>query len=123
MSVALPRIFQPEPPRASELLQKAIRAHEVRMVQSATDRAGALPALVKAVLGVSPERITYGGRLHDPIAIVDGLMFKGDALDPYSLEGGWLCVRTKHNGWEEVRSLEHLGQIAKRTPLALVEAS
>lgn len=119
-------VFQPPTatqPHTSALLRDAIKAHETRMVQTSTDRGEMLPALIKAVLGYEgPVLLTFHERLHEPIAIVDGIQFRGDAMEPYSLEGGWLCVRTKHSGWEEVRSLEHLGEIARRTPLALVEA-
>lgn len=123
MSVSLPRIFHPDPPVESSLLRDAIAAHETKMSDTADTRALVLTRLVVKVLGRQVDRMTYTPRHREPVAVVDGLLFRGEADDAYSLHGGWLVVRTKHGGWEEVHSLEHLGQIAKRTPLAIVEAS
>lgn len=111
-------------PRDSQLLRSAIEAHETKMADTADTRALVLTRLVMKVLGRQVDRMTYTkDPFREPIAIVDGLQFRGAAEDPYSLKGGWLVVRTQANGWDEVRSLEQLGAIAKRTPLALVQAS
>ncbi len=103
-----------------DLLRTAIQAHHTKLIESSEGRALVLPRLVEAILGRSPDRLTFLPKVHEPIAIIDGYQFRGEALDPYSLEGGWLCVRTKHSGWREVRSMAHLGEIASREPLAQV---
>lgn len=123
MSISLPRTIHPAPkPGGSALLREAIEAHETKMADTADDRALVLVRLVLKVLGRPVDRLTYTPRHREPVAVVDGLLFRGEADDPYSLNGGWLVVRTRHNGWREVRSLEQLGEVAAREPLAIVEA-
>lgn len=125
--LSIPRFSSPvvnhpqDAPQQSSLLRAAIAAHETKLIESSEGRALVLPRLVEAILGRTVDRLTFMPKCHEPIAIVDGYQFRGEALDPYSLEGGWLCVRTKNNGWREVRSLAHLGQIARREPLAQVQ--
>lgn len=114
---------QPVPPQQSALLRDAIRAHETKLIESSEGRALVLPALVQQILGRPVDRLTFIPRCHEPVAVVDGLLFRGEASNPYDLRDGWLCVRTEHNGWRQVNSLEHLGEIARREPLALVDAS
>lgn len=103
-----------------DLLAEAKAAHDTKLIESSEGRALVLPALVKAILGRDVDRLTFIPKVHEPVAVVDGLQFRGEALNPYSLEGGWLCVRTERNGWREVRSLAHLWEIARREPLARV---
>lgn len=117
----VPFVGHKPPPQQSALLRDAIQAHESRLLGSADDRAQALPKLVQKILGRPVDRIGFAPPLKEPVAIVDGLVFRGEADDCYSLKNGWLVVRTKHNGWREVRSLEQLGEIARREPLMLLE--
>jgi hypothetical protein len=112
-----------ESPQPSALLRDALKAHESNLIESSEGRALVLPKLVEKILGRTVNRLTYIPRCHEPVAVVDGLLFRGEAENPYDLRGGWLCVKTKHNGWREVRSLAHLGEIAQREPLAMVQAS
>lgn len=108
-------------PRDSQLLRSAIAAHRSKLDDSRPDRALTLSRLVLKVLGRPEDRITRIPRCSEPVAVVDGLIFRGEAENPYDLKGGWLCVLTKHNGWRDVRSIEHLGEIGEREPLAIVE--
>lgn len=121
MTRFVPFVGQKPPPQQSALLRDAILAHESRLLGSADDRAQALPKLVQKILGRPVDRIARLPSFREPVAIVDGLVFRGEADDPYSLKNGWLCVWTKARGWEEVRSLECLGRIARSTPLMLLE--
>jgi hypothetical protein len=110
-------------PQQPDLLRAAIAAHNTRLIESSEGRALVLPRLVMAILGREVDRLTFLPKIHEPIAVVGGLLFRGEALDPYSLEGGWLTVKTQHSGWREVRSLAHLGELAQRESLVMVGQS
>lgn len=104
-------------PQRLGFVAEAIEAHRARLLESMVDRWTILPAIVRRVLGQDVDRMARL-RSGEPLAIIDGYIFRGEAEDPYDLRGGWLCVMTRHNGWREVRNVEQLGLIASREPLA-----
>lgn len=123
--VSIMTVFQPPTapqPHTSALLRSAITAHRNRLTITSDTRAQTLQRLVEKVLGTTVDRMTFIPRCHEPVAVVDGLLFRGEAENPYDLKDGWLVVLTKHSGWRDVRSFEHLGEIADREPLAEVQA-
>lgn len=123
---SLPRILsavvdrEPQAAQQSELVREAIAAHDAAQAEACQDEE-ILPNLVQAILGRPPDFITFVEGCADPVAIINGLIFRGDADDAYLLKNGWLCVRTEKGGWREVNSLAQLGEVAKQHRLAMVQ--
>lgn len=121
----LPRIsslmvnHQVPEPCDSPLLRDAIAAYESAKTEASEDRDQILPNLVQTILGWPVDYLTFIEDCADPVAVVNGLIFRGDADDAYQLKNGWLTVATRRRGcesisWREVHSIEHLGQVAKQ---------
>lgn len=113
-----PLVADPTAQRPS-LLAEALAAFEAEQAQLRQDDE-ILPRLVEKILGRSPDYMAELPNCREPVAVVNGLVFRGEAENAYDLAGGWLCVRTEKQGWREVRSIAHLGQIARQTRLMLV---
>lgn len=126
MAISLAGILSPVVKRSSPepcdnpLIRDAIAAHDAAQAEACRDdRDQILPNLVQAVLGRPVDELTFIDDCADPVAIVNGLIFRGEAENPYDLKGGWLTVATHRRGctaisWREVRSMEHLGEVAKQ---------
>lgn len=101
-----------------DVVRRAVFEHEARLLREGQGARDVLAALVKAILLREPDTITHVPWLEDPVALVSGVVFRGEAEDPYSLKGGWLCVayegRTGALGWHQVNSVDHLGELAMR---------
>lgn len=130
MAISLARFSpfrsNPTPEPQSQLLLDAITEHLARQDRDQAAANKVLPALVRTILGCEPDFLTHVDWLRNPIAVVDRLIFRGEAEDAYSLKGGWLCVayesRSGALGWEEVRSRDQLGQLALGRKLKLWKA-
>jgi hypothetical protein len=122
---SLPRILSSvvdrhtEPAQQSELVREAIAAYEAERTQASQDEQ-ILPNLVRTILGREVDYITFIPGCADPVAIVNGLIFRGEAENAYDLKNGWLCVQTVKGGWRGVHSFQHLGEVAKQHRLAMV---
>lgn len=113
---------QPQAPQQPKLVRDAIAAHEARLLGAEVEGRQVLPALVEKIIGRTPDLVTLVPWCSDPVAVVNGVVFRGDAENPYDLKGGWLVVatqnpRTRTVGWRQVNSFEHLGEIAKQEML------